>query len=71
MIPIDLPLVANHVWQSTLFAGAAWVLTLVLKKNRAAVPVASRLPGLPAKPASVVTAPAMIFRIVLFHVSAT
>jgi bla regulator protein blaR1 len=28
---------ANHLWQSTLFAVAAWLLTLVLRKNRAAV----------------------------------
>jgi bla regulator protein blaR1 len=31
-----LPL-ANHLWQSTLCAGAAWVLTLALRRNRAAV----------------------------------
>ena len=31
MIPL-----ANHLWQSTLFAFLAWVLTLTLKKNRAA-----------------------------------
>lgn len=40
MIPTDLlpvaPL-ANHLWQSTLFAAAAWLLTLALRKNRAAV----------------------------------
>jgi bla regulator protein blaR1 len=28
---------ANHLWQSTLFAVAAWLLTLALRKNRAAV----------------------------------
>lgn len=28
---------ANHVWQSTLFAGAAGLLTLVFRRNRAAV----------------------------------
>jgi len=28
---------ANHLWQSTLFAIAAWLLTLALKKNHAAV----------------------------------
>ena len=28
--------VANHLWQSTLFALLAWALTLTLKKNRAA-----------------------------------
>src|SRR5689334_15872443 len=26
---------ANHLWQSTIFAGAAGLLTLVLRKNRA------------------------------------
>ncbi len=29
--------IAAHVWQSTLFAGAAWLLTLALRPNRAAV----------------------------------
>lgn len=29
--------VANHLWQSTLCAAAAWLLTLTLQKNRAAV----------------------------------
>jgi uncharacterized protein (TIGR03435 family) len=29
--------VANHLWQSTLFAMAGWVLTLALRNNRAAV----------------------------------
>ena len=33
---IEAPL-ANHLWQSTLFAGAAGLLTLALKKNRAQV----------------------------------
>ncbi len=28
---------ANHLWQSTLFAAAAWMLTVLLKKNRARV----------------------------------
>ncbi len=28
---------ANHLWQSTLFAVIAWLLTLALRKNRAAV----------------------------------
>ena len=28
---------ANHLWQSTVFVGVIWLLTLVLKKNRAAV----------------------------------
>jgi bla regulator protein blaR1 len=27
----------NHLWQSTVFAGLAWVLTLALRKNRARV----------------------------------
>src|SRR6185503_1457572 len=27
--------IANHLWQSTLFAAAALLLTLVLRKNRA------------------------------------
>ena len=26
-----------HLWQSTLFAGAAWLLTLALRKNSAQV----------------------------------
>src|SRR5262245_60806944 len=29
--------VANHLWQSTVFAFVAWLLTLALRKNRAAV----------------------------------
>lgn len=33
----DLSPLANHLWQSTLFAIAAWLLTLALRKNRAAV----------------------------------
>src|SRR5215472_12572639 len=37
MIPVNLSLVANHLWQSTLFAAAAWLLTLVLRRNHAAV----------------------------------
>src|ERR1700722_15182046 len=28
---------ANHLWQSTLCAAVAWLLTLTLRKNRAAV----------------------------------
>jgi len=28
---------ADHLWQSTLFAGVAWLLTLALRKNRARV----------------------------------
>jgi bla regulator protein BlaR1 len=35
MIPLA-PL-ANHLWQSTLFTAAAWLLTLALRKNRATV----------------------------------
>src|ERR1035437_6562557 len=31
----DLSPLANHLWQSTLFAAVAWVLTLALRKNRA------------------------------------
>ncbi len=31
------PEIANHLWQSTLFAAAAWLLTLLLRKNRARV----------------------------------
>jgi bla regulator protein BlaR1 len=37
MIPTSLTLLANHLWQSTLFAGVAWLLTLVLRKNAARV----------------------------------
>jgi bla regulator protein blaR1 len=29
--------ILNHLWQSTLFAGLAWLLTLALKRNRAQV----------------------------------
>src|SRR5262245_21978052 len=32
-----LPSLANHLWQSTLFVVVVWVLSLVLRKNRAAV----------------------------------
>lgn len=28
-------LLANHLWQSTVFAGAVWLLTLLLRRNRA------------------------------------
>jgi hypothetical protein len=35
MIPAGLSPLANHLWQSTLFA--VWLLTLALRKNRAAV----------------------------------
>src|SRR5215470_15087763 len=37
MIPANLSPVANHLWQSTLFAAAAWLLTLALRKNHASV----------------------------------
>ena len=37
MIPPNLSPLANHLWQSTLFAGAAWLLTLALRTNRAGV----------------------------------
>ena len=37
MIPESLSPIANHLWQSTLFAGAAWLLTLALRKNPARV----------------------------------
>src|ERR1700683_5554664 len=33
----DLSPLANHLWQSTLCAAVAWLLTLALRKNRAAV----------------------------------
>ena len=33
----DLSPLANHIWQSTLFAAAAWVLALAMRKNRASV----------------------------------
>jgi len=37
MIPGSLSPIANHLWQSTLFAGAAGLLTLALRKNSARV----------------------------------
>jgi uncharacterized protein (TIGR03435 family) len=37
MIPTDLSPLWNHLWQSTLFAAAVWLLTLAVRKNRAAV----------------------------------
>lgn len=37
MIPESLSPIANHVWQSTVFAGAAGLLTQVLRKNPARV----------------------------------
>lgn len=33
----DLSPLANHLWQSTIFAVAAWLLALSLRKNRASV----------------------------------
>jgi bla regulator protein blaR1 len=35
VIPIPLLPLANHLWQSTLFATVAGLLTLALRKNRA------------------------------------
>jgi uncharacterized protein (TIGR03435 family) len=37
MIPTHLSLLANHLWQSTLFAAAAGLLTLAFRKHRAGV----------------------------------
>jgi bla regulator protein blaR1 len=37
MTPAYLPPLANHLWQSTLCAAAAWLLTLTLRNNRASV----------------------------------
>jgi beta-lactamase regulating signal transducer with metallopeptidase domain len=37
MIPESLSPIANHLWQSTLFAGAAGLLTLALRKNSARI----------------------------------
>lgn len=37
MIPSQLLPLANHLWQTTLFAGAAGLLTLLLRRNRAHV----------------------------------
>jgi len=37
MIPTDVLAVADHLWQSSLWAGVMWVLSLTLRKNRAAV----------------------------------
>jgi bla regulator protein BlaR1 len=37
MIPDSLSAMANHLWQSSLFAGAAGLLTLALRKNSARV----------------------------------
>src|SRR5580704_11020505 len=35
MIPSELQPLANHLWQSTLFAAVAGLLTVALRKNRA------------------------------------
>ena len=35
MIPIPLQSLANHLWQSTLFAAVAGLLNLALRQNRA------------------------------------
>ena len=37
MIPESVSPIANHLWQSTLFVGAAGSLTLALRKNPARV----------------------------------
>ena len=37
MIPDPMLAVADHLWQSTLFVIAVWVIILTLRKNRAAV----------------------------------
>ena len=37
MIPDSLSPIANHLWQSTLFAGVAGLLTLILRRNPARV----------------------------------
>jgi bla regulator protein blaR1 len=37
MIPVDLSPFENHLWQSSLCTVGVWMLTLALKKNRAAV----------------------------------
>ena len=37
MIPSQLLPLANHLWQTTLFAGASGLLTILLRKNRAQV----------------------------------
>src|SRR5689334_10489878 len=37
MIPVYLAPLANHLWQSTLFAAVAALLTLVLRKDQAAL----------------------------------
>ena len=37
MSSADLALLANHLWQSTVCVGVAWLLTVALRRNRAAV----------------------------------
>src|SRR6266850_7484475 len=37
MIPVTLSPLANHLWQSTLFAGLTALLTLALSRNRAQI----------------------------------
>src|SRR5580658_1085098 len=37
MIPSELQPIANHLWQSTVFAALAALLALALRKNRAQV----------------------------------
>src|SRR5580700_4218533 len=37
MILVNLSPLVNHLWQSTICAAVAWLLTLALRKNRAAV----------------------------------
>jgi bla regulator protein blaR1 len=37
MSSLDFSFLANHLWQSTICVGIAWLLTLTLKKNRAVV----------------------------------
>lgn len=37
MIPSSVSPFANHLWQSTVFAAAVWLLTLALRQNRAQV----------------------------------
>jgi beta-lactamase regulating signal transducer with metallopeptidase domain len=36
MMSVDDVFLANHLWQSTLFAGIVWLMTLMLRENRAA-----------------------------------
>ena len=35
MIPVYFTALANHLWQSTVFAGIAALLTVALRKNHA------------------------------------